>query len=202
MGPGGRNVATVVTPPRSVKTQVVPLSNGEAMDFIDYLHRQEDRLGPLFTLAIVTGLRQGELFGLRWDDIDFANSRLKVRYAMQRVDGKRTFVEPKTERSRRLVSLESLGIAALRSQWHRQLKERTFADERWQEWNLVFWSSIGTPWNHPTSASDCTNSSRMRACRARSSTISGTALPPSFSRAPPARGTLWKSWVTVRSASP
>lgn len=61
----GRNVATLVTPPRSVKTQVVPLSNVEAMDFIDHLRCQDDRLGPLFTLAIVTGLRQGELFGLR-----------------------------------------------------------------------------------------------------------------------------------------
>lgn len=64
---------------------------------------------------------------------------------MQRVEGKRTFVEPKTALSRRMISLESLGLAALRSQWHRQLKERVWAGERWQDWNLVFTSTIGTP---------------------------------------------------------
>lgn len=138
-----RNVATLVDPPRTVRTPVQPLTTEQARHFIE--HTKGDRLGPLFHVAIASGLRQGELFGLRWEDVDFAVGTITVRYALQRIDGKPTLVEPKTDKSRRMVTLPASALAALRVQKDRQAFERQVQGESWREWSLVFTSSIGTP---------------------------------------------------------
>lgn len=142
-GEVSRNVAALVDPPRTVRHQVRPLSPEQAWAFIEYT--RDDRLGPLFHVAIASGLRQGELLGLRWQDVDLSAGTLTVRHAMQRVNGKPTLVEPKTALSRRTVTLPASAVAALRVQHDRQAFERAAAGEKWQEWNLVFASGIGTP---------------------------------------------------------
>jgi integrase len=75
-----RNVATLVDPPRSVKKPVAPLTAEQARAFIAFT--ADDRLGPLFHVAIASGLRQGELFGLRWQDVDVTAGTLYVRHAL------------------------------------------------------------------------------------------------------------------------
>ncbi len=139
----GRNVAALVDPPRSVRKPVEPLSADQARAFI--ATTAGDRLGPLFHVAIASGLRQGELFGLRWQDVDLNAGTLTVRHAMQRVNGKPTFVEPKTALSQRTVTLPASAVAALRAQRTCQIENRLLAGSRWQDWGLVFCSSIGTP---------------------------------------------------------
>ncbi|MDQ3694357.1 MAG: site-specific integrase [Chloroflexota bacterium] len=138
-----RNVATLVDPPRSVKKVVSPLSADEARAFIAFT--VDARLGPLFHVAIASGLRQGELFGLRWDDVNLVAGTLYVRHALQRIDGTLTLVEPKTSLSRRTVTLPASAVVALRTQRTRQLEERLLAGPRWQDAGYVFTSSIGTP---------------------------------------------------------
>lgn len=138
-----RNVATLVDPPRSIKRPVAPLSAEHARAFI--AHTAGDRLGPLFHVAIASGLRQGELFGLRWQDVDLAAGTLYVRHALQRIDGALTLVEPKTALSRRTVTLPASAVAALRTQRIHQLEERLLAGVRWQDGGYVFTSTIGTP---------------------------------------------------------
>lgn len=140
-----RNVATLVDPPRSTKQPVKPLSSEQARLFI--AHTVSDRLGPLFHVAITTGLRQGELFGLRWEDVDLEAGALRVRHALQRVDGALTLVEPKTALSRRTVTLPASAVAALRAQKDRQTFERAAAGELWREGGYVFTSTVGTPLN-------------------------------------------------------
>jgi integrase len=81
---------------------------------------------------------------LRWQDVDFAAGTLTVRHAMQRVGGKPTFVEPKTPLSRRSITLTASAVAALRTQHDRQTFDHASAGDSWQEWGLVFASSIGT----------------------------------------------------------
>ncbi len=139
----GRNVAALVDPPRSVRKLVEPLSADHARAFI--AATASDRLGPLFHVAIASGLRQGELFGLRWQDVDLNAGTLTVRHAMQRVNGKPTFVEPKTALSQRTVTLPASAVAALRAQRTCQIENRLLAGSRWQDWGLVFSSTIGTP---------------------------------------------------------
>jgi integrase len=82
---------------------------------------RDDRLGSMAVLALATGMRMGEVLGLRWCDVDLAAAVLRVTYAVQRIDGRLTLVQPKTERSRRAIPLPSLAVEALErrhAQWH------------------------------------------------------------------------------------
>jgi integrase len=138
-----RNVATLVDPPRSQRQDVTPLSPLQARAFLTAA--EGDRLEALYSVAIALGLRQGEALGLRWDDVDLDAGMLKVRHALQRIDGTLQLVEPKTKRSKRTIPMPPTIVTALREHRVRQLEERLIAGPRWQEHNLVFPSTIGTP---------------------------------------------------------
>jgi integrase len=120
-----------------------PLDALQAQRLID--HTREDRLGPLVAVAVYTGLRQGELLGLRWPDLDLDAGTLSVRQAVQKIDGAWQFVEPKSERGRRTIPLPPMAIETLREQKARVREARAVAGSRWVEWGLVFPSTLGTP---------------------------------------------------------
>lgn len=88
-----------------------------------------NRLEPLFILALVTGLRRGELLGLQWSDVDLAGRVLYVRRALQRVEGRLQHVPTKTHRSTRPMPLSVIAVRALDSQRAVQLKERLACGE-------------------------------------------------------------------------
>jgi integrase len=141
----GRNVATLVDPPRVERFEISPLTPEEARAFL--LHVHGDRLEALYLAAIATGLRQGELFGLRWPDLDLKAGTLAVRHALQRLGGDVKLVEPKTTRSRRTLRLPASEAVALREHRRRQLEERIAAGPAWEgeAWDLVFANTIGGP---------------------------------------------------------
>jgi integrase len=100
----------------------------------------------LYALATTTGMRQGELLGLRWQDVDLDAGRLAVRQALLRQRGNGlVFVEPKTLRSRRAIVLSRLAITALREHRDRQAFARRTAGSEWQERDLVFCGHFGAP---------------------------------------------------------
>ena len=138
-----RNVATLVDPPRSGRPEVHPLMPDQARAFLAAV--RGDRLEALFTVAIALGLRQGEALALRWSDVDLDAGTIRIRHTVQKIDGTWHFTEPKTARSRRSISMPATSIAALRAHQQRQPDERLAAGARWQEWGLVFPSSVGTP---------------------------------------------------------
>jgi integrase len=137
-----RNVAQLVDPPRSRRYEMRSLDPEEARTFLQTV--RSDRLEALYSVAIALGLRQGEALGLRWEDVDIDKCTLKVRYALQRIDGKPQLVEPKTHKSRRTIFMPQVTVNALRAHRVRQLEERLVAGTRWKESGLVFTSSIGT----------------------------------------------------------
>ncbi len=138
-----RNVATLVDPPKVKRHEITPLDASHAGRFLDAA--RDDRLRALFTVGVALGLRQGELLGLRWEDIDFATGTLTVRKQLQRIDGKPQLVDLKTERSRRTLPLPAVTASILRAHRARQVQDRLLAGSRWQDWGLVFASTIGTP---------------------------------------------------------
>jgi integrase len=138
-----RNVATLVDAPRVPRYEVRIMTPDEARQFLRAV--QGDRLEALFTMALMIGLRQGELLGLQWDDIDLSTNRLVIRRALQRVNGRLQLVEPKTQSSRRMLVLPPMVVEALHGHRVRQLEERLWAGSRWQEHSLVFTTSVGTP---------------------------------------------------------
>lgn len=141
-----RNVATLVDAPRSVQHEMRALNPGQAARLL--AAAQGDRHEALYAVAVALGLRQGEVLGLRWGDVDFGTGHLHVRVALQRVKGQPPrLVEPKTRQSRRTIAMPRVIVAQLRAHRTRQLEEQLLAGERWQgeRWGLVFPSTIGTP---------------------------------------------------------
>ena len=72
-----RNVVEVVDPPRPTKREIKPLSGEQVKVLLEAA--EEDKLHALYILAVTTGMRQGELLGLKWEDLDFRARTLQVK---------------------------------------------------------------------------------------------------------------------------
>jgi integrase len=111
-----------------------------------------DRFEALYLLALTTGMREGELFGLKWTDLHLGASRLTVNHSLAHTkrkkgeDGPRIVLKsPKTVGSRRTIELPSIAVGALREHQGNQEDERIAAGEDWREEGYVFTSRFGTP---------------------------------------------------------
>lgn len=139
----GRNVAALTDPPKIRRVEVHPLSPEQAREFL--VAAEGDRLEALYRVAIALGLRIGEALGLRWEDVDLETGTIHIRRALQRVKGKLIFKEPKTEKSRRTLSVPASLVLALRGHRVRQLEERLAQGTAWEDMGLVFSNTIGRP---------------------------------------------------------
>jgi integrase len=143
-----RNVAALAKPPRLEKRPLHVFSRGEARLFLDTI--KGHRLEAVFSVALSLGMREGEILGLRWQDVDLTKGTLKICYSLQRVKrpraekGKLELIEPKTERSRREIALPQVTISALYAHRARQGEERRTAGSRWRDSGMVFTTGIGT----------------------------------------------------------
>jgi integrase len=97
------------------------------------------RLEALIVLALGAGMRLGEIFALKWENVDLDRAALFVRHTLVDLNGLLTLAEPKTAKSRRRIELPRSVVVALRR--HRQrLTEEGFGDNSW-----VFCNSTGGP---------------------------------------------------------
>ncbi len=106
-----------------------------------------DRDWPIWALALATGMRQGEILGLRWSDYEPDRRRLRVERVLQRLRGEWLFPEPKTVRSRRVLACSDLAVAALNRQRKLQAGDRLRAGAAWDDrWgDLLFTGPTGKP---------------------------------------------------------
>jgi len=140
-----RNAAALAESPRQVKTERRMLTPEDARRLLTAV--EKDRLAALYRLALTLGMRQAEILGLRWQDVDLEGSRLRVRQTLQRVGKETVIKEPKTARSRRTLVLTPSLVTALQAHKDQQAFEKSRASTRWQETGLVFTSSTGRPVN-------------------------------------------------------
>jgi integrase len=145
-----RNVCDLVSPPRRKQFEVQPLSLDQVHKLLSVVkgHYME----ALFKLALATGLRRGELMGLKWQDINFDTGVLQVRRILSRVPTKmpgKGYVEaePKTQKSRRSIVIAPFALEALQQHRVSQLEAKVTAGSAWQEHDYVFCTSIGTHLN-------------------------------------------------------
>jgi integrase len=125
-----------------------PLTPEQAKLLLQVAHDSGDRLEALYVLAINTGLRQGELLGLKWDDVDLEDGSLQVRRTLAITKSGPIFTSPKTMGSRRSVKLTSKAIEALKSHLERQLAEIDRVGSLWSPGDadgLIFASEAGDP---------------------------------------------------------
>lgn len=111
-----------------------------------------DELFALYRLAALTGMRRGELCGLRWEDVDLQGQVVKVRFALAMIDGTPEITTPKSRRSRRVLDIDQATVQILRDHRTRQLEAAEFVGEGWHETGYVFTTVIGTS-QHPDNVS-------------------------------------------------
>ena len=138
-----RNATEAVKPPQVPREEISPMSPEQVKMLLDAA--SGDRLEALYVLAVHSGLRQGELLGLKWDDIDLEAGALHVRRALTTARGGPRLAAPKTKGSRRRVSLTGAAAEALKGHLECQLEEIDRAGSLWQENGLVFASEASAP---------------------------------------------------------
>lgn len=138
-----RNVATLAEPPKAEAPEITTLSREGAAAFL--AAAREHRLGAAPVLALLTGMREGELFGLQWQDLDLDAGTLTVTKQVQRLNGEYKLVDLKTRASRRAIKLPPQAVEALRRHRVLQNKERLMAGGKWEDWGLVFCRPTGRP---------------------------------------------------------
>jgi integrase len=112
-------------------------------------------------MALSTGMRRGEILGLRWGDMDPALSTAMVRRSLQVVRGEMMFVEPKTRRSRRAVPLP--GLVRIHLEAHRRAQQaRRTGSPAWRDLDLVVDGGDGGPMNPGTLSSGWRRFCRIR----------------------------------------
>jgi integrase len=142
MGLVQRNVSEQVRSPRRSTAEMQTLSEAEAQQFLETV--ADDRFAALYVLALTTGMREGELLALCWQDVDLERATLSVRLNVQETPGGYVLAEPKTAYSRRSIALSATAIAALREHRVRQHEERLQLGPVWDATvDLIFPNTIG-----------------------------------------------------------
>lgn len=151
MGELERNPAKMTRAPKLSKKEIVVLTKDEVNTLVaqalkidhPYMARMTSML---IAFTVHTGLRQGEVFGLRWEDVDLEQGAIYVRRSLAHVVGKgAVFQEPKTKKSQRRVPLMKKDVEELKEykKWQREYAESLGDMFAWQD--LVFTSPFGAP---------------------------------------------------------
>ena len=109
---------------------------------------RESRFAGMFQLAVVTGMRQGELIGLQWGDVDWDRAMVNVRRQGQFVKGQGiVMMDPKTKAGKRVVKVGENTLQVLRMQQEHVAEWRMVAGNDWEEQDLIFPNYYGRPLN-------------------------------------------------------
>lgn len=155
-----RNVAEAVRPPKVERPDIGTWTAAQVATFLDTA--QLHRMHAAFYLALLTGMRRGEILGLKWEDVDFTRSRLTVRNNLVEMRGEGTtgkqhagketvssvrsiLQTPKTKASRRTIPLSPGTMSKLKEHRERQEQNRKAAAEAWQAQGFVFADELGNP---------------------------------------------------------
>lgn len=131
-----RNVAALVSPPKKERFEYKVLDAKQAKALIEAAVQTKHEAA--LVLALLAGLRIGEVLGLKWGDIDFEEGTVRISRQFQRIKGEKVLSEPKTTRGARLVPLPAIAVEALRRQKSRQLEARLRAGHDWIDSGMVF----------------------------------------------------------------
>jgi integrase len=132
-----RNVSDMVDPPRPERKKFNVWSLEDVQRFLNAPEVKEHRFYVAFLLALTTGMRQGEILGLQWRDIDFANNTIHVQRTLTRIGDGETFGPPKSESSNRVIYVPPEVIEVLRKHKAKQNEVKLLMGAAYNNLDLV-----------------------------------------------------------------
>lgn len=138
-----RNPVDAVDLPRANRPTVNTFSEGQARALLAAV--QSDPAEPAYLLALLCGLRRGEILALKWEDLNFEAATLAVRRALQRIGSRLEFVEPKSQSGRRILPMPQPLLKALKAHRARQSATRLALGSAFKDQGLIFPNRIGKP---------------------------------------------------------
>ena len=141
-----RNVADAADPPRLRRSGEVEMSTWDAKQLRTFFDAvAEHRLRVAFLLGATTGMRRGEVLGLRWSDLDLRRRRVTIVQTVLNVGYEITMGTPKTARGRRTLALDVETVRTLQEHRQRQDDEKAVAGRAYVDHDLVFARPDGSP---------------------------------------------------------
>lgn len=137
-----RNIMDTIDTPKVPKKQINVWNLEECAQFLSF--SKDDRLHMAFLLALTTGMRQSEILGLRWKDVDLDAGALSVTQILDH-QGKEFHVGTKTNAGSRLISIDEETVAAIKA--HKRVVgiERLKLGAAYEDFDLVVPTTLGTP---------------------------------------------------------
>ena len=139
------NPADAVQPPRAEHKEIRALDEDGTANLLRSLEGSPMCLPA--TVAVGTGLRRGELLGLRWQDVDLKAGKLAVRQNLQQTRDGLLFKSPKTAKGSRSLSLMPSTVEALRAHKRAQAARRLEKGPAYRDHDLVLCEDDGSPWS-------------------------------------------------------
>lgn len=146
-----KNVANKVKLPKVPKPKINVLTQEQQNDFVK--QAKETYMGSIYILDLCTGMRLGELLGLKWEDIDFKEQQLQVVRTIRKVKDPDNsdeswhleFGTPKTTASQRIIPLNETAIKLLQDVRKQQWLNKMKAGSAYEDNGLVFATQLGRP---------------------------------------------------------
>ncbi len=138
-----RNIAEAVTPPRPEHREVEAMTPRDVVRVLETVVETDLEMPTI--LGLGTGMRLGEVLGLRWSDVDLEKKTARISQTVQETNEGLVFVPPKTHRSRRSVSLPGFVAHALRKHKKEQSERRLVGGSAWHDLDLVIDRGDGLP---------------------------------------------------------
>ncbi|MCW5887594.1 MAG: site-specific integrase [Anaerolineales bacterium] len=143
------NPDDATSPPKPQEKEMSVLDQEQVQRLLIEAKRKSFREFVFYFFVLATGVRQGELLGLKWEDFDAGKKTVRItRQAKPLPGGGFEFVVPKTKNGFRTIKLGDETVDLLNKHFVLQLDERSAA-RKWEEYGLIFPSVVGTPLNPP-----------------------------------------------------
>ena len=139
-----RNILDAVIAPKVIKKEVEVWDTETRAKAMKIL--RESQYGDFYQLGLMTGMRRGELAGLKWASVNLASKHLQVVNTLQRITGQGLMNgQPKTERSRRSIALSPDTVSLLHEIRGKQMTQQLQVADAWTDSGYVFTHPDGMP---------------------------------------------------------
>lgn len=142
-----KNVVEIAIPPRIGRKEQKTWTIEEAVRYLEVAKEDNPFYYVVYVLALYTGLRRGEVLSLRWKDCDLKQGKISVCQTLYYSNQQFHFLEPKTSRSNRLVSIPETVVEVLMAHRVEQEKRKKEMGSVYEDYDLIAANEIGRPIN-------------------------------------------------------